>query len=285
MKNNKPKKKSTDVKKSFIVKCKKTEIIDTFSRSCDGGKTWEQKPGNLGIKLYFGDSTFNNTESRQEIGVAFREGFALEKIKKDPVFTDTIFNCKHKIYAVYYHLSLVENEIKKQVEKYSNGEYVPTAGVQEEKLNYVLVYETEAFLFQIKSNLDVAIRLLEHFFVDVKFHHFKSSGSGKDKKAGGGTVRKLRNIGDADIANFIEREVVDWIQEVVDWRDEVTHYSALKKFMCFNQKLYREEGKVEIVYPQMPSGERLDLYCKETYKKLLRFYQKLFVLLNNKSDE
>ena len=139
-----------------------------------------------------------------------------------------------------------------------------------------LIYETESFLFQVKSNLDLLTQALGYMFPSIKSSHtFKHSGQGEDFIAGGKVIDSLKKE-NIEIAGLLEKNRKLWIQDLVIMRNTVTHYSRLKNFHCFLEEPYVGEEKVRIHYPSMPSGERVDDYCKRNYKNLLNLYKDIF---------
>jgi hypothetical protein len=68
-------------------------------------------------------------------------------------------------------------------------------------------------------------------------------------------------------------------------RDTITHESALRDFHCFIEEPYLGGERVNIHYPAMPSGERLDLYCQTIFESLCNLYAEVFCELQRKASE
>lgn len=193
----------------------------------------------------------------------------------DDSLTKKLHNCKHKLYAARYHLKAIEGEIDERVADFEK-QYAAMSGAGLELENPVLIYETEGFLFQVKSNLDLMIQALRSVVPSLKsfdtFGHKGRRGT-SDYRAGGKVIDKLKNSGELELAKLFESHRSAWIQEMTKWRDTITHHSGLRDFHCFIEEPYRGGDQVKIHYPTMPSGERVDLYCQKTYNRLCELYQ------------
>lgn len=185
--------------------------------------------------------------------------------------------CKHKLYACTYHLDTIEKTVREQVEKF-NKQYRAGAGAQTELENPILIYETEAFLFQVKSNLDVMIKALGLIVPTLKNSAFKHSGNRakSDYKAGGKIIQQLTRSGESDLANLFETHRKQWIQQLTIMRDTITHEAALRDLRCFIEQPYLGGEQVTVHYPTMPCGKRLDLYCETVFDLLCGLYGEVF---------
>lgn len=91
--------------------------------------------------------------------------------------------------------------------------------------NDVLIYETEAFLFHIKSSLDILIQALKYvyFCLDEKKNYdsevFKICD---DKKS---IIKKLNHFEHTTLASFFENEFNTWIKDLIVLRNTITHQS------------------------------------------------------------
>jgi hypothetical protein len=242
-----------------------SEVIDYHLTSSDGGKTWEKKPGNLCAVVCGVKSEDMDKRIYDLIGEAIKKTDDLDnkKLKKK------LFDCRHKLQAVRYHLSSISSEIEERVKEYRNN-YNAGSGVSLEMENPRLVYETEAFLFQVKSSLDLLTQAVGCTVAPLESMHTFSK---KDKQAGGKVISALTNNGFEKLGNLFEEHRIEWIQKLVEMRDTITHYSELKGFHCFIEDPYVGGETVSIHYPAMPTGERVEVYCKNVYDKLLELYK------------
>lgn len=263
-------------KKNFRVKPKNPpKPINTYSISRDG-KNWIEKPGNLVMKVV----TRCEEDVDDDISKTFGDFLKILSEPSNSPLSIKIHNCMHKMYAVRFHKIEIENEIEKQV-KYYNESFTPGAGAQFEQENLKLIYNTEAFLFQVKSNLDILIQALGLLVPPIKnFRTFKHSGQGDNYISGGKVIKELKKSGEyPEILNLLEKNRSEWIQELVKMRDVITHYSNLKGLNCFIEDPSRGNKEVKIEYPKMPNGVRLDDYCEIMYNNLLNLYKNMLILI------
>ena len=189
--------------------------------------------------------------------------------------TKKLHDCKHKLYAVRYHLKAIKREIDERIADFKE-QYEAMSGAGCEQWNPVLIYETEAFLFQVKSNVDLMIQALGSVVPSLKnFDTFKHKGTpGKlGYVAGGKVIKELEKSGKCELARLFDSQRQEWIQQMTLWRTTITHYSGLRDFHCFVEEPYRGGDQVNIYYPTMPSGERVDVYCQAVYHRLCELYQ------------
>jgi hypothetical protein len=248
------------------------EIIDYHMVSRDG-KTWEKRPGTLMATIH----SKNPEDIDNRIEKAMLELFPL--VANDNGATEKAHDCKHKLYACLYHLQTLKTEIRKQIEEFER-EYTATSGVSHERENPVLIYETEAFLLQLKSSLDVLVQFMSKLVPRLSslggFNH-------KGDVSGGKVIYILTRYDFADLANLVETNRQDWIQEAVKWRDTVGHHSNLRNFHCFVESPYIGSDVI-VHHPTMPNGEKVDKYCEDTFNKLLRFYSDVGLALKGTAD-
>jgi|GEM_PF-3806505 len=205
----------------------------------------------------------------------FHDVSAFATAKQCPVLVAKLSDCNHKVHAVYYHLKAISKHITAE-ELWFAREYKGNGGFS--KADPVLIYQTEALLFQIKSNLDLLTQVLSLVIPKLRIDSFRSEG--KPFVAGGKVIRRLTEEGHADLANIFDTNRAAWIQQMVLWRDEITHHSKLQNFLCFVPSAYVGGDSMAIRYPTMPStqdgqpfGERVDMYCQQTYNYLCQLYK------------
>ena len=238
------------------------------------GEKWHKVPGVLAVQL-----GMTRKEDRSiEIDSLFEKISQIASDKSARQLLKKLDDCKHKLYAVKFHLKQIDQEIKERVAEFERN-YGAASGASIEIANHILIYETEAFLFQVKSNLDLMIQAMGHVIPSLKsFRTFSHSGEpGKPEYAAGGKViKQLRSSGEIVMANLFDSHRTSWIEQMTIMRDTITHYSWLRGFRCFVEEPYRGDGQVQIHYPTMPSGERVDAYCEKTYDQLCGLYQNAF---------
>ncbi len=249
----------------FTVTPKETpEPITNHVVSRDGGKTWKHQPGRLEVQIC-GKAPKDVEESISKIiQPVWSELF--HAVEMD--FLDRISNVEHKLYAVKYHLRDYEQAENDMIEEFGKN-YKPPTGAQEIIEEPRLIYEVEAFLFQVKSCLDVLSWVLKPVF---GFTYCSFGDKGDD------VIKQFKNNCPATLvpyANNIIKLIEDaqdaWIVELVNMRDQITHHSNLKGFNCFIQDPYVGGDIANIHYPTMPNKRRALEYCQDIWGKLLSF--------------
>lgn len=263
--------------KSFnIIPQTKPEIINNHLVSTNGGKTWEKKPGNLCAII----GVIKPEDLDKRVYDLIAKAISSSKNLKNGRLEKKLIDCRHKLQAVKYHLSSIKSEIKERIKEYENN-YSPGSGVSLEMENPKLVYETEAFLFQTKSSLDLLTQALGCVVPPLNTMYTFSK---KNNYAGGRVIYVLKKNGFNKLGDLLEQHRIQWIQKLVEMRDTVTHYSELKGFHCFIENPYKGEEKVTIHYPAMPSGDKVDAYCQNIYDRLVELYESSLQLVINKGQ-
>jgi hypothetical protein len=183
-------------------------------------------------------------------------------------------DCRHKAVAARYSLAMIEREMAvrltaEDVKGYS--EMIAHKMCREAELkNEVLIYETESFLFQIKSNMDIIVQLLKHLYPYLKR---KGNGDNESFSITEGnpynTVDLMRNSGGVKMADFFQKQVDEWFKELNGMRNNITHRSGLPGFDCL---IFRSDTE-EVVKPKMPNGRDVDEYCRDIFDKLMKVYK------------
>ena len=254
---------------SFRVKPKnKPEVIDYYMTSPDG-KNWTKHPGNIVAMI----SGFKPEDLDEDITAIIDPILEYSKeIQNDRLF-DKLIDSRHKLHAVRYHLLTLQKEIVDRVDEFKKS-YSAGSGIAQELENPRLVYETEAFLFQVKSSLDILAQVLGCVIPPLNsVRTFRKKKVDGVEHAGGTVINALMNNGFEELGKLFEMHRKEWIQELVAMRDTIAHYSRLRHFHCFIQEPYMGGEKVTIHYPSMPSGVRVDSYCQMVYDHLLNLYK------------
>lgn len=204
----------------------------------------------------------------------FNRGGFLERIELLKKLKGKADDCRHKAIAVRYALALIEQEMSvcptaEDLKNYS--EMIAHKMCAEAELkNEVLIYETESFLFQVKSNLDIIIQLLKHIYPYLDEKKGRDSESLNIRKGDKyNTVDLMRSNGDIKMANFFTGQTGDWIEELNVMRNDITHRSGLPGFTSF---VFKSETE-EVVKPKMPNKRDVDEYCRDIFNKLLSMYK------------
>jgi len=243
------------------------EVIDYHLTSSDGVH-WEKRPGLLSA-IICGTKPEDSDPAIHAIIDPIVKKVVSEN---DNQLSQKLHDCTHKLHGVKYHLETIQKEVAKRVEEFQK-DYSAGSGVSTEIKNPRLVYETEAFLYQVKSSLDLLVQVLGSRIPPLaSTPTFKKKPVDGVKHAGGAVIDALSKNGFPALAELFEKYRSQWIQKLVDMRDTATHYSQLKGFHCFIEEPFLGKGQITIHFPSMPTGERVDTYCEETYKNLLDLY-------------
>jgi len=179
-------------------------------------------------------------------------------------FSEAVENCRHKIQAINYSISLIESEIKNPpIPQFK----LPMNLEEKEFFDDVVLFEFESFLFQILSSMDFFVHLLKMFYpiLDLK-DEYRIGFKGKKGVSGKGTSDALRGVGEVELPDYMDKEVGRWVQMVYNLRNKVTHYSKVQNLQMF---LLDKNG---INVPKFSdSGVGLVDYCKSTYENLKNF--------------
>lgn len=227
-----------------------------IERGSDG--QWIERPGSLFLQI--------QTEPAHPPDAEIRDFF--DPYRKAVLhrrdLAERVRDCQHKCRAADYHRRAIHQEIDRQIEHYTQ-EHRAQSGAAFEMRNEVLLYETEAFLFQAKSAVDALVRALALVVPSLStFDMFRGKGS----VAGGAVLEVLREH-EPELHRLFEAARSEWIQELKSLRDTVTHVSELEGFTHFVENQYHGGQKATIDLPKMPSGKRLDVYCDDVVDHLM----------------
>jgi hypothetical protein len=205
------------------------------------------------------------------------------------VITTLVFQVQYKLKSLLYHkerYALIENHIINEAIK----EHKDKTRIPDE-----LFFEFEAFLFQMKSTLDITVKVLEHLFPNTfKVTTFASKGSKLiknlteyrkqikkqlEKKIDHverlSLAIKYRNETIDNIIDLLKKDEAIWLSQAIDKRDTVSHYRG-----SFNLREYvfkRTNGELSIEIPDI-----IDLnphvFLKQTYCNCIEFIQDFICL-------
>ena len=191
----------------------------------------------------------------------------------------------HKLNALKFHSIVFINEERKKEQDFRNF----TIGSNQYSLvieNPILIYITEAFLFQAKSCLDVLAQLIGFNF-KINVTTYKNFGVDLLNKLNKNPLKYHQK--ECDELKILLKKNKDWIKKLIEMRDEVTHYSDLEGLSCFLQTICdsKFDTYVKIYYPSLTDGTRITNYMNYTFTnltKLINEYSKIAVSLVNNSQ-
>lgn len=189
--------------------------------------------------------------------------------EEDKIFQITL-DVTLKLQAMIYHLenytrldSEYQNEAMKHFCKFPNS-----------RSNCcLLIHELEAYLFQFKSSLDVAIKvlgvLLPNYF---KTNTFGNKGNRFIKNLNAFKKNKQDRIELIDkIILFIKDAQERWLNKIIDLRDTVSHHKSLG---FFAYSVSENDGKIIVAKPTVLDLDPL-IFMKECFRTCMEFIQDL----------
>lgn len=182
----------------------------------------------------------------------------------------------HKLNAIKFHQTVFlqeEERIKNSFDNFCIG----TVQYDHINDNPILIFMTEAFLFQTVSFLDVFAQLIGRNF-KFKTTTYENYGQGLIDKVKRNPLKGYPEQCNS-LIDLLTRNM-SWIRHLTDMRVEVTHYSDLEGLACFLQKRCdnKTDKYVKVFYPSLTDGERVSSYMNGTLtriKSLISDYSKL----------
>lgn len=175
----------------------------------------------------------------------------------------------HKLHATRHHVEiyarLEQAHFERCTEQFTSGD-----------LNtyecFDLIFEFEAFLYQIKSSLDMLVKIMIPVLGKrVKTQTFAAKGDtlvrGLRQYLKDGSAQKEKV---EEFIKMLEWAKTDWIEKVVDFRDELNHHRGLTHYMFSPEKL--SSGKIVAVKPKFKNLDTLD-FMIDIYGRNLVFHQ------------
>lgn len=184
-------------------------------------------------------------------------------------FMDVMLDTMVKCDAIQYHKDQFSGVRQAFIAHIELGGDITETG-------HELLFELEAFLFQMKSALDIGVKLLG-VLIPQRFPTFTFSGKG-DK-----LIRALEQFGHDKTAKselvtgmvkMLQDDREAWLEQAITLRDTISHF---KTFAEFRYRKVDVDGKPMCVSPQVagrPAQEYIDL----TYKNCLEFLQDFMCL-------
>jgi hypothetical protein len=203
-------------------------------------------------------------------------GFDIFKPKEEErdKFISILVDVMIKISAMKYHLKNYEQHetlcIKQLKAKCGANSHISLQA-------YELLFELEAFMFQMKSALDLAVKFLEALFP----HRFKTKtfgDMGEDLIKGLEKFKKDKNakkeIVDS-IISMIRDDQTSWLKQAIRFRSSLNHF---KTIAGYNYQAKKIGDKWEIIVPKIARLNVLT-YMETTYSNCLEFIQDFMCLV------
>ncbi len=136
-----------------------------------------------------------------------------------------------------------------------------------------LIYELEAFLFQLKSALDIAIKVIGELLPN----HFKSKTFGNNGEHFINNLEKFKEVR-IDRSEFIESiiEIVKnnqkkWLKESVELRNTISHYKSIR---FFAYKILKDNDEIIVQRPRILNKDP-HYFMENTFRNSMEFIQDL----------
>jgi hypothetical protein len=264
-----------DCKEYFKVKI--TRRTDDHFVAFRNGK-YEKIPGRIRMGLSVRDSTHGDIidllatlrtikDTRPIKLERFDEiikGLNLESnINATITYEQRINKLQHKLESLKYHIKKCVEQEKNYESKYKN-EYVNTI-VDLEEIDPVFVYETESFLFQTKSTLDVLAQIIAIEYRLTGIVTFGEDGKDVIDQIIKSSAHRDHPEQKEEMIKIIKRSE-SWIRNLVFMRDLITHYGDLMGFKSITHSAAFDEDEFATVsYPTMPDRERVTTFMNNTW--------------------
>lgn len=177
--------------------------------------------------------------------------------QKDRFYTHA-FSVMHKLAALKYHLQnhrLIEQAQYEQiVRELQAGTFSPREAFE-------LIFEAEAFLFQVKSSLDMLVKLIDPVLGDNRVRTHTFGRSGDDAIKGLQQYAKQKDVNVEAVNNLIkviELHQEGWIKNAIDLRDKFSHIKGLNDYKFSYRKL--PTGEIFVIKPMLKGIETLPFF-------------------------
>ena len=205
------------------------------------------------------------------------------------VISTLVFQVQFKLRSLLYHKKRyleIENHIINEALKENKDKI---------RIPDELFFEFEAFLFQMKSVLDITIKVLKHLFPNTfKVTTFSGQGAQTiknlneyrkklkkqlekriDHKERLALSIKYRNETIDNIIDLLEKDKADWLGKAIDQRDTISHHKG-----SFNLREYHFKevnGELSIELPEILETYP-HFFIKQTYSNCIEFIQDFICL-------
>jgi hypothetical protein len=187
-------------------------------------------------------------------------------------FMDVAFQTAAKVRATKYHAENVKRIEQAEVQRILRDHAKPSFVLQEA---WPLAFETEAFLFQVKSSLDMAVKALDQVggkgIIGTETFGNKGEkvikGLEQWKKKGGINIEAIDGL-----INLIKQDKEEWLEKAVAARDQISHFQAMQNVVF--EPVKNEAGKMGVRPPKlagMPFSVALEILFRNNMEFLQDF--------------
>jgi len=211
-----------------------------------------------------------------------REGVRFTGKEKEN-FLSVIFNCMYKLSALKYHVTNFKNIEEKKFQKLNKLALEGKASETSAEDNLDLIHELEAFLYQVKSSLDILAKIFVPVFSlkDSDVYTFGDKGEVLINLLENNIPKTYDKARVQRLINLICEAKDKWLDTVVDVRDKIYHLKGVERMLFTWKKT--EKGQFVPVKPKINNhdiSDIIDMICSN----VLNFHQDFICLsLNCKS--
>jgi len=163
-------------------------------------------------------------------------------------FFEHVFSAMHKIAATKYHLDNYARLEQKHADA-ARRLFKKNPTYREEA--FELIFELEAFLLQIKSSLDMLVKLVGPVLGPgtVRTHTYSDEGDSLVKGLEQYKKRNNANLEAADnLIRLVKADKDDWIARVVAMRDTIAHYKGVRRYQF--EPVQLADGRIGVRAPR-----------------------------------
>lgn len=179
---------------------------------------------------------------------------------------------EHKLNGIKYHMENFKQYENFMHENYLSNEYVAKmSGMFLDIKEPKLMYEAEAFLFQVKSCLDIFAQIIGMIYNLPIVNTYENNGETLINSLKNNSHESLR-----DHASMLVKIIEDhkkWVKDLVEMRNDITHFSELVGFTCFIESAWEGGNTTDVYYPSMLDGSRATTYMNNVWNELLKLIE------------
>lgn len=210
----------------------------------------------------------------KELLLSYGFNFSNPRKKEKDKFISVLLDVTIKITAMQYHMKNYESHetlcIEQLKSECGDNPYISLQA-------YELLFELEAFMFQMKSALDLSVKFIEALFPN-RFKTKTFGDMGEDLIKGLVKFKKDKNakiqIIDA-IISMIKADQNSWLKQAITLRTTLNHFKTIAGYNYQAKKIGEEW---EIIVPKIARLNVLT-YMKRTYSNCLEFIQDFMCLV------
>ena len=185
-------------------------------------------------------------------------------------FYDCLFAMMHKISATKYHL---KNYIKIEKQLFAQARNQFKKNPNQTREAFELIFELEGFLFQIKSSLDMLVKLLIPILGNNVVRTQTYGRKGESLIKGLDQLKNKRGVNVTaidDLIQLIQQDKDCWLARIVDIRDKLNHVQGLRNYLFAPIRL--PNGEIAVKKPKIVDIETVP-FMHLIYSNNLEFHQ------------